>query len=144
MKTVNIETFLTFRPCYAEAKIREIANGKDDWTALEILRLENVSDQDKLWSVLREEFIDANLLHEFSCRVAEKALLLIPNPDMRSVKAIEAKRAWLRGEIDTSELSTAWAAASDAASDAAWAAARAEQVAILIEMLEKHELDSDE
>ena len=50
---------------------------------------------------------------------------LIDNPDPRSAAAIEAKRKWLRGEIDDSALAAAQAAAQDAARAAARASARA-------------------
>jgi hypothetical protein len=71
---------------------------------------------------------DASIvLHEFACDVAEAALLLSGVKDQRCWDAIEAKHAWLRGEIDDATLQSAarppvWAAAA-AASDAAWAAA---------------------
>jgi len=94
-----------------------------NWSALDILALADVPTSDRLWSVLREELIPAELLHEFACRCAELALRLIENPDPRSVAAIEAKRSWLRGEITDSELAAAWSAARDAACAAAWAAA---------------------
>lgn len=63
----------------------------------------------------------ANTLHEFACWCAERALKQVKNPDPRSVAAIEAKRKWLRGEINDAEL--------DAARDAAWDAAGAAGVA---------------
>ena len=85
-----------------------------------------------------------NALHEFACLCAERELLRRRRagrePDKRCWAAIEAKRAWLRGEIDDKALAAAWdaaaaaaraaaAAAADAAVDtavaAAWAAARA-------------------
>lgn len=63
-----------------------------------------------------------NVLHEFACRCAEQALSLIPNPDPRSMAAIAAKRAWIKGEISNEQLdaagAAAWAAARDAARDA--------------------------
>jgi hypothetical protein len=91
----------------------------------------------------------ATVLHEFACWCAEIALQAERaagrEPDPRSWAAIEAKRAWLRGEIDDQALAAAravaWAAAwvaagnardaraaaraaaSAAARDAAWAAA---------------------
>jgi hypothetical protein len=61
----------------------------------------------------------APILHEGACVFAEQALRLIPNPAPRSVAAIAAKRAWLRGEITGEELAAARAAARDAAWDAA-------------------------
>ena len=102
MKTVTVEQFKKFRPCWLEtaegrAKLARIAAIRDEWTALDVLNLPDVSADDKLWSVLREEFIDAPILHEFACRCAEYALSFVDNPDPRSIAAIEAKRKWLRG-----------------------------------------------
>ena len=128
MKSVTLEEFKKFGPCWLEdkedaKKLEEIGRRKEQWTALDILDLpdEEVSAADKLWAVLREELIDAPVLHEFACRCAEEALKLVDNPDPRSVAAIEAKRKWLRGEIGNDALQ----AARDAAWDAAWDAARA-------------------
>ena len=137
MKTVTVGQFKSFRPCWLETaegrkRFARIAAIRDEWTALDVLNLPNVSAADKLWSVLREEFIDAPILHEFACRCAEYALSFMDNPDPRSIAAIDAKRKWLRGEIKDKELraardaasDAAWDAAGAAASDAAWAAAR--------------------
>jgi len=69
-------------------------------------------------------------LHEFACWCAERALKAakIEDRDNPSWAAIRAKRAWLDGEIDDSELAAARVAAWDAAwgpaGYAAWAAAR--------------------
>ena len=63
-------------------------------------------------------------LHEFAVWCARDALAQIKNPDKRSLAALDAKEAWLRGEISAAELDAAWVAASAAARDAAWAAAR--------------------
>ena len=129
MKTVTVEQFKSFRPCWLETaegrkRFARIAAIRDEWTALDVLNLPNVSAADKLWSVLREEFIDAPILHEFACRCAEYALSFVDNPDPRSIAAIEAKRKWLRGEITDMELRAARDVARDAARDAAWYAAR--------------------
>jgi hypothetical protein len=89
-------------------------------------------DNDK--SVARERtvlwmFDAANVLHEMACCSATAALLIAGVDDPRSWTAIEAKRAWLRGEIDDAQLAAAWDAArdaaGDAAGDAAWDAGRA-------------------
>jgi hypothetical protein len=72
-----------------------------------------------------------HVLVEFSCRQADGVLhiyeKLRPN-DARPRKAIEAARAYERGEITRAQLDAAWAAAraaaGDAAGDAAWDAAR--------------------
>ena len=140
MQTVTYEEFLDFNPCWLEQE-----GGKERiksyfyrfggrMSALDILTLDDVSAKDKLWSVLREEFIPAPILHEFACVCAECALSLINSPDPRSIKAIETKRAWLRGEVTTQELLDTMGAAmnaawvdignltKDATRDAAWAA----------------------
>ena len=73
-----------------------------------------------------------NVLHEMACLCAEQALSLVPNPDPRSIAAIAAKRAWVKGEITDAQLY----AARDAARDAA-RAARDAQNTRLTEMVEK-------
>ena len=130
MKTVTVEQFRKFGPCWLETaegrgKFARIAAIKNEWTALDVLNLPDVSAQDKFWSVLREEFIEAPILHEFACRCAEHALSFVKSPDPRSIAAIEAKRKWLRGEITDAELDAACDVAWDAARAAADAAARA-------------------
>ena len=62
-------------------------------------------------------------LNEFTLGCATAALLLTDVQDQRCWDAIEAKRAWLRGDIDASELSAAWSAAWSAARSAARSAA---------------------
>ena len=129
MKTVTLEQFKGFNPCWMETKegaerLERIGKIKAEWTALDVLDLADVSAEEKLWAILREEFIDAEILHEFACRCAEYALSYVDNPDPRSVAAIEAKRKWIRGEITGKELDAARYAASAAASVAAWDAAR--------------------
>lgn len=130
MKTVTVDQFLSFDPCWDEERVRDFAGDKNEWTALDVLEAKGVSAEDKLWAVLREEFIDAPILHEFACRCAENALKMVDNPDPRSVEAITVKRRWLRGEATDEDLAAAtaaaWAAATAAARarDAAIAAAR--------------------
>ena len=149
MKTITYEEFLDFDPCYLgdpdrKALMDSIAQRQDRWTALDILELEEIPDEDKLWAVLREELIEPEKVHEFACRCAERALSRVGNPDSRSIAAIAAKRAWMRGEITDAELAAArdaaWGAAWDAESDAAWAAERAWQVEELKKMLREEEV----
>ena len=124
MKTITLKAFKKLNPCWLESdekssKLEEIGLRKDRWSAVDILRLSNdeVSAEDRLWSA--RWLIDDKIMHEFACRCAEEALKLVESPDPRSVAAIAAKRAWLRGEINDEQL----AAARDAARRAAWAAA---------------------
>ena len=129
MKTVTPEQFKEFGPCWLETaegrkRYARVAAMRDEWSALDVLALDGVSNTDKLWAVLREEFIDAPVLHEYACRCAEYALTFVREPNSRSIAAIEAKRKWLRGEISNDDLTAAWTAA-DAARAATNAAARA-------------------
>ena len=146
MKTITYEDFVRFNPCWLtddeerDEHADQLAGYRamrDEWSALDILRLDEVDAEDRLWLVLREELIDAPILHEFACRCADRALARIEMPDSRSVEAIEAKRKWLRGEIPDDAMAAARAAARAAemiaeraeacvaAKDAAWAAERA-------------------
>lgn len=110
---------------------------------LDLRRLSGVvlHDQDKSAASDCEivAIVDATrTLHEFACWCAEQALALVETPNPRSVAAIEAKRAWLRGEMSSVELdyarytagiaalaevvraarASAWSAASAATEDA--------------------------
>lgn len=132
MKTITYEQFLKFEPCYLynpdkKELMDSIAQRRERWSALDILELSEIPSEDRIWAALWAELIDAPLLHEFACRCAERALRRVENPDPRSMRAIEVKRAWLRGEATDEELvaaeAAAWAAAEAAAGAAAWTAA---------------------
>ena len=138
MKTITYEQFLKIDPYYHDgsekhALMAAIAARREHWSALDILELSEIPAEDRLWYALREELIDAPLLHEFACRCAERALNRVKIPDPRSLRAIEVKRAWLRGEATDDELDAAWHDAAEALWDivhaairnAAWAAAQA-------------------
>ena len=147
MLTVTLKQFKGFGPCWLddgrEDKLEKIGARKAEWTALDVLKLRGVSDIDKLWAVLRVEFIPEPILHEFACRCAERALKAARITDERSWNAIKTKRKWLKGEATDEELVAARDAAYAARDAAAWAAARdaaAErkwQVAELRKMLEE-------
>jgi hypothetical protein len=140
-KRITIDGIIALKPCddYPPKRVRELAGGARDASALEILTRKDIPAMDRLWLALREKLIDAPVLHEFACRCAERALARIDSPDPRGVAAIEAKRRWLRGEATDEELQAARAAARGAAwgawgaeratawceQDAAWSAERA-------------------
>lgn len=122
MKTVTLAQFKTFGPCwlhsaYGRKRLNFIGGRKNKWTALDVLELNGVSPGDKLWAVLREEFIPATILYEFACRCAERALKLAGVTEERCWNAIEAKRKWLRGEITIEELSSSEECAINSARD---------------------------
>ena len=147
MKTVTLKQFLTFGPCWLNTesgreRLERIAARKKEWTALDVLRLpdKKVSPKDKLWAVLREEFIDARTLHEFACICAERALTLAGVTDERCWNAIKAKRAWLRGEISDDELDakTALLDARYKMADGGFNSCRAEKGRVSIELTFAH------
>ena len=128
LPTVTVDDVLSWGPCHSETKVRELAAPLGDrFDALAILRAAHITAADRLWTVLREEMIPAPILHEFACRTAEWALVLVAlggaEIDSRSADAIATKRRWLRREASDKELSAAWIAARSAA-EAAWSAVR--------------------
>ena len=85
-----------------------------------------IEDDDKLVASIRRHVIVVDVertLHEFAIWCAAQALLLVDEPDPRSLKALEVKRLWLDGKATDEELAAARAAARDTARDAAWDAA---------------------
>ncbi len=148
MKTITVDQLLEWGPCYDEETIRDLAGDKNEWTALEILALNHVPAKDRLWVVLREELVDAPILHEFACLCAKSVLHMTRDADRKICRsAIDTKRRWLRGDATDEDLATArataraaagaaaWDAAGAAAGAAAWAAARDKQVCMLVAML---------
>ena len=147
---MTIKEFMEFDPCYSEEHIREIAGEKEDWTALDILTLDNVPAEDRLWAVLRPEFIDDKALRLFAVWCARQC----NQTDPVCINAIDVAERYAHGNATDAELSDAGYAARSAALNAArfaalnaawsaaWSAARDVQVAHLIEMLEEAEDDT--
>ena len=122
MNSITLDQVMAWHPCYSREKIESLFGGRESLTVAEILELP-IPASDRLWAVLREDLIPAPILHEFACRCAEQGLAASGDPDPRSVAAIAAKRAWVRGEISDQALAAARAAAWDAAEGAAQATA---------------------
>jgi hypothetical protein len=99
-----------------------------DWegTALAVLRAENVSAEDKLWTVCHPNFLDERTLRLFAAKCARAALALPSSQpvDPRSMAACAVAERFANGEASAAELAAVWDAARAAARDAAWAAAR--------------------
>ena len=121
-------------------KILRLSRGKTEMTIEEIIELQHVPAEDKLWLLLKEEIIPARTLHEFALWCAETVLTKANVTDERSWNALKVKRLWLDGKATDKELDAARHAAWDVVRgvtwyDAAWEAARDEQLAKLKEML---------
>jgi hypothetical protein len=131
VRNLTVDLVMSFDPCYSRARVETLAAGRAELTPLEACDLP-IPAADRLWLLLREEFLPAAALHWLACNFAEDALQAERaagrEPDARSWAAIEAKRRWLRGEVTTAELRAVCRAAmraARAASEAAATAARA-------------------
>lgn len=135
MDSITREKLLEYILEYIPEYESFIPEGKNTFTALEVLELEEIPAGERLSAVICGEFIRPSHLNDFACRCAERALGRIKDPDPRSAAAIQAKRAWLCGEITDGELAAAHAGAMTAVRDsegiakiAAWACAWAAAV----------------
>ena len=71
MKTATIQDLISWNPCYSTMVIRRLAGGIESFTALDVLRREDIPAEDRLWVVLRPELIEERTLHLFACDCAE-------------------------------------------------------------------------
>lgn len=142
LKTFSVSDIRTLRPCY------DPVTGMDDdgnvihpggfvpegWTgtALDILKIDACPAEDRLWVVLRRGWIDDRTLRLFAVWCAREAQKRVNNPDPRSIAACDTAERYAFGGATSQELNAAW----DAASAAAWDAARDAQIKHLIAMLE--------
>ena len=126
MGMVTIDQVIRWRPCsdYPRKRINSLFAGRESLSWEDIVALD-IPTEDKLWALLREDFIPARELHLLACDFAEKVLHLTDDP--RCAEVIRVKRIWVDGKATYEELAAAWDAALDAAldaaRDAAWAAA---------------------
>jgi len=142
MKTFDIETVRSWGPCYAPEKHLKAG---ETCTALSILDRKDISFEDRLWVILRNDLVSEKLMRLFAVWCARQVQHLMK--DERSLKALDVAEAFANGLASKEELNAAWdaagaaaraaawAAAWDAARDAAWDAARAAQETKLREML---------
>ena len=127
IKTVTIDQVIRWRPCsdYPRKRINSLFAGRESLSWEDIVALD-ISTEDKLWALLREDFIPDRELHLLACDFAEKVLHLTDDP--RCAEVIRVKRIWVDGKATYEELAAAraaaWAAVRAAAWDAAWDAAR--------------------
>lgn len=153
MKKITIELIRSFSPCYdpvsglyrhGESVNQGYLPEDYEATLLEFLRHPEIPAQDKLWLVLRRDFISDKTLRLFAvwcAREAMKAMKLVDNPDAASIDAINVVERYANGKATDEELEhaineagealaarvavTAARAAEKVARRAAWAAADA-------------------
>ena len=112
MKTVTFEQLMKFNAPFLynvkeKRRLWEITSHKKEWTALDVLALEEVNMDNRLWAVFRYNLVDRDIIYEFECLCAEHALTIAGITDKRFWNVIEVKRAWMRGEATVDELKEA-------------------------------------
>ena len=119
MMSYTIDDVMSWKPCYSREQMSGWFRARSCMTVDDLMALD-ISDDDKLWCLLRPEVVPERKLHELACDYAERALererKAGREPDERSWAAIETTRRWLRGEATDQELA--------AAGTSAWAAER--------------------
>jgi hypothetical protein len=120
---ITVNDINELKPCYpAETKLGENWSGN----LIDVLKLEKTSPEDKLWAVTL--FLGDRLNRLFAVHCARQALMLIENPDHRSVAACDVAERFANGQATKEELAVAWhdgrvSAAREAAMGAAMGAA---------------------
>ena len=119
MKSITLKEIRELKPCYDPGKYL-----KEDWqgTAIDILNLNDVPANDRLWVVLRADFVSERTMRLFAVWYARQVQHLMT--DKRSIDALDVSQRFAMGKATQQELDAAWDAA-DAARAAAWAAAGA-------------------
>jgi hypothetical protein len=107
---ITFEQVIAWDKRFNPEAIKKLFAGRKVLTIDDICNLD-IDARTRLELLSHEELTPASVLAEFACRIAKRALALAGHPDPRSVAAIAAKRAWLRGEIDDVQLREARQAA---------------------------------
>ena len=117
MKQINIALLRSFKPCYDPNRYLS-----EDWTgtALDFLNIKEIPFHDRLWVLMRTDFVSEKLLRLFAVWCARQVQHLMK--DERSLKALDVAEAFANGAASQEELDAAWTAAWTAARVAAWAA----------------------
>jgi hypothetical protein len=132
-KTVDTKFIMSLNPCdiWPESRVWRAVPKRIPLT--EFLRAEHIPAVDRLWVVLRREFLGDRLLRLFACDCAERSLIREREagrePDERSWNAVAVARRYANGEVTDEELEAAWYAAWSAAWSAAWTAGAASRSA---------------
>jgi hypothetical protein len=147
---ITLELIRSFKPCYDPGKW-----AAESWsgTVMDVLNANQVPASDRLWLVLREEFIDAKTLRLFACWCAREALKLVKEPDARFLAAVKTAERYAHGRATKEELaaaqSEAWSIVDGSETEsaarsadrspryAAWSAAWSAKSAVRLSQIEK-------
>ena len=108
-KSVTIEQVMDWEPCYSASRVKKLFGKRKSLTALQIMRLP-IPNADKLWAVLRSDFLDGKTLRLLACDFAEHVLHLyevVYPEDKRPMKCIDVARRYAEGEATKAELADA-------------------------------------
>jgi len=121
MQQFTIEDLRKFSPCYDPTKYLP-----ENWqgTVIDILNVTDCPTEDRLWVVLRKEFMTDKQLRLFAVWCARQALAIPGNESEVCSNTCDVAERYANGEATKEEFAAARAAAWAAARAAAWAAAR--------------------
>ena len=114
MKLITLELIRSWKPCYDPSR-----HLSEDWkgTAVDLLKIDSIPFNDRLWVVCREELVSEKTIRLFAVWCARQVQHLMT--DQRSIDALEVAERYAHGNASREELVAARAAACDAARDAA-------------------------
>lgn len=106
LKYFDINDISSWRPGYAP-----VTNIPKSWrgTAIDILKMENVSYSDRLWVSLRSSLVSEKLMRLFAVWCCRQVQHLLKDP--RSVAAVDSAEKFAHGKISSEELASAAQAA---------------------------------
>lgn len=129
MKTFTNEDLRKFEPCYDPNKYLD----EDKvFTVIDILDHSEIPFEDKLWVILRTDFLSDKLMRLFAVWSYRQTLQWIKDPDPRSIECANMSERFANGEATREQLDAAWSAAESAARSAwsfAWSARSAAESA---------------
>lgn len=108
LKRFTNEDIRKFGPCYDP---NEYCKDSESYTALDIIDHEYLNFRDKLWVLLRTDFISERTMRLFRAQTYRKTLEFIKDPDAKSVNVLNvAAEAYANGQASKEQLATAWSA----------------------------------
>jgi hypothetical protein len=121
MKKFSNEDIRKFGPCYDPKYFKD----EDSYNALDIIDHADIPFEDKLWVLMRTDFVSEKTMRLFAVWSYRQTLEFIKDPDPRCIEAANVSERFANGEATSDELSAACSAAWSAAwsaESAAWSA----------------------
>lgn len=111
-KKFTVTSILQAKPCYDYkvnngAKVRELFGAKKTASSFDIINCELITEQDRIWILLRINCLSDRNIRLFACDAAENVLLIFQKrypKDHRPAAAIQAGRDYIDKKITLNEL----------------------------------------